>query len=400
MSTIKTTAILKKLTAIFLAVIMCILLVPTAEAAGSTLSCSAYNPTINAGKSGALLITATGNKSLTASVSNSDVLSYKWDTKWSSDTSIKLFITGKKAGTSKIYIKNGKSETMTINVTVKSNDTPKQYGTTSNLIKADTYNVYINKGGLSTVKVTSANHSLVYKVGDSSVASVTAGKWSGNTVNFKIKGLKAGTTYLTVYRKSDKNVAVNIKITVGGKSTTSSENSTKPSTQKPSQDTGKKSANVYWDPVAGTYVVKVSGTWGPDSEDTSGGNSGNNNNSSSGNYAEQMLALVNQARAEAGAAPLTLDSKLCDAADKRAEEITTKFSHTRPNGTDCFTVLNEFGISCYGCGENIAMGSTDVNAIFNMWMNSSGHRANILNPNFKSIGIGKSGVYWVQLFLM
>lgn len=387
MSTIKTTAIFKKMTAIFLAVIMCIFLMPTAKAAGSTLSCSAYNATINVGKSGALLITATGDRSLTASISNSDVLSYKWDTKWSSDTTIKLFITGKKAGTSKVYIKNGKSETITVNVTVKANDAPTKYGATSKLIKADNYNVSVKKNGQTTVKVTSSNHSLAYKVGDSSIASVTAGKWNGNTISFKIKGKKAGTTYLTVYRKNDKKVAVNIKITVGGQSTTSSANT---STQK---DTGSntKKTTAYWDPATGTYVVTFSGTWGPESEDTK---------PATGDYAEQMLALVNQARAEAGAAPLTLDRKLCDAADKRAEEITTKFSHTRPNGKDCFSIFSEYGISSYGGGENIAMGSADVNAIFNMWMNSPGHRANILNSDFKSIGIGKCGNYWVQLFLM
>lgn len=393
MSINKTTVIFRKMTAILLAVIMCIFLLPTAEAAGSTLSCSAYNATVDVGRSGALLITATGNKSLTASVSSPDVLSYKWDTKWSSDTTIKLFITGKKAGTSKVYIKNGKSETMTVNVTVKASDAPTNYGATSKLIKADKYDVSVKKNGQTTVKITSANHSLAYKVGDSSVASVTAGKWNGNNISFKITGKKAGTTYLTVYRKNDKKVAANIKITVGGQSTASSGNNTKPSTQKPTQDTKTETnqVTVYRDPISGTYVVNVSGSWGPDSENTQ---------PASGDYAEQMLALVNQARAEAGAAPLTLDSKLCDAADKRAEEITAKFSHTRPNGSDCFTIFSEYGISSHGGGENIAMGSTDVNAIFNMWMNSPGHRSNILDSRFKTIGIGKCGSYWVQMFLM
>ena len=101
MSISKTAAVIKKMTAVFLAAIICIFLMPTAEAAGSTLSCSAYNATINVGKSGALLITATGDRSLTASVSDANVLSYKWDTKWSSDTTVKLYITGKKAGSTK-----------------------------------------------------------------------------------------------------------------------------------------------------------------------------------------------------------------------------------------------------------------------------------------------------------
>ncbi|MBP0965522.1 MAG: hypothetical protein J5999_09580 [Oscillospiraceae bacterium] len=156
----------------------------------------------------------------------------------------------------------------------------------------------------------------------------------------------------------------------------------------------------------GAYVVSFSGSWGPETgESTGGSNTGNNTNTekpetSTGNYAEHMLALVNQARAEHGASSLSLDSKLCDAANKRAQEIATKFSHTRPDGRDCFTVLDEYGISYYGCGENIAAGSSDANSIFNMWMNSSGHRANILNSSYRYIGIGKYGNYWVQLFIM
>lgn len=367
MSTIKINAILKKKTAVFLAAIMCICFVPKAEAAGSTMSCSAYNATVSVGGSGALLITAKGNKSLTASVSDPNVLSYKWDTKWTTATTLKLFITGKKAGTSKVYIKNGNSETMTINITVKSNSTPTSYGSTSKLIKADKYKVSVNKGNKSTVKVTSSNHSLAYKVGDTSIASVTVGKWSGNTIKFTVKGKKAGTTYLTVYRKNDKNVAVNIKITVRKQPT---------------------SANT-------TTVQQPSSPTKPETD-----SSVTNTETTTDNYAEQMLALVNQARAEAGVAPLTLDRTLCDAADKRAVEITSYFSHTRPNGSDCFTVIDEFGINCWGAGENIAMGSSDAQTIFNMWMNSPGHRSNILNSSFKSIGIGKSGVYWVQLFIM
>lgn len=404
MSISKTAAVIKKMTAVFLAAIICIFLMPTAEAAGTTLSCSAYNATINVGKSGALLITATGDRNLSASVSDANVLSYKWDTKWSSNTTIKLYITGKKAGSSKVYIKNGKSETITVNVTVKANTAPTSYGSTSKLIKSDKYSVSVKKGGQSSIKITSSNHSLAYKVGDSSIASATPGKWSGNTIKFTIKGKKAGTTYLTVYRKNDKSIAANIKITVGEQNTAQTSTVSKPSTQQSSQDVpvNGNEMTVFWDPTTNTMYIVTGGTYG-DKTGTDG-NSGNNNTAkpetSTGNYAEQMLALVNQSRSEHGASSLTLDSKLCDAANKRAQEIATKFSHTRPDGRDCFTVLDEFGISCYGCGENIAAGSSDANSIFNMWMNSSGHRANILNSSYRYIGIGKYGNYWVQLFIM
>ncbi len=376
MSISKTTAVIRRITAILLAVTLCFLLAPIAEAKGSTLTSSAYNATIEVGKTGALLITATGNQKLTASVSDSNVLSYKWDTKWTSDTTIKFYITGKKAGTSKVCIQNGKSESITINVTVKANDAPKSYGATSKLIKANTYSVSVNKGAQSSVKITSNNHSLVYRVGNSSIASVTPGKWSGNTVKFTVKGKKAGTTYLTVYRKNDKSVAANIKITVGSQDSSSSSSNKNNNNNNKNNNTQKPAQTEPTEKQEQEPAVP------------------------SGNYAEQMLALVNQARAEAGVAPLTLDSTLCSAADLRAVEITSVFSHTRPDGRDCFSVFNEFGVSCYGGGENIAGGSSDAAMIFNMWMNSPGHRSNILNPSFRSIGIGKSGVYWVQLFIM
>lgn len=116
--------------------------------------------------------------------------------------------------------------------------------------------------------------------------------------------------------------------------------------------------------------------------------------------AEAVLELVNEARAAQGADALTLDPELCEAAAIRAEELGTYFSHDRPDGTSCFTVLEEVGIKSYhAAGENIAMGYTDANAVMEGWMNSPGHRANILSPDYSRIGIARSGSAWVQLFL-
>ncbi|MGM9606892.1 MAG: CAP domain-containing protein [Oscillospiraceae bacterium] len=118
---------------------------------------------------------------------------------------------------------------------------------------------------------------------------------------------------------------------------------------------------------------------------------------------EEVLKLVNAERANAGLPALTLNEKVCEAAQLRAEEITTVFSHTRPNGSDCFTALT--GISFRTAGENIAAGQSSPASVMNSWMSSSGHKANILNGNFTSIGIGfvKSDTgyryYWVQMFI-
>lgn len=119
--------------------------------------------------------------------------------------------------------------------------------------------------------------------------------------------------------------------------------------------------------------------------------------------AAQVLELVNAERAKAGAAALTLDSKATEAAQTRAQEIQRSFSHTRPNGSSFSTALTEAGVSYTASGENIAYGQNSAQAVMEGWMNSSGHRANILNQNFTSIGIGhaqdSNGVdYWTQLF--
>jgi len=128
----------------------------------------------------------------------------------------------------------------------------------------------------------------------------------------------------------------------------------------------------------------------------------NNSDSSYASYAEEVLRLVNVERSKQGLSPLTTTTTLKAAADKRAQETAVSFSHTRPNGTTFSTVLKEYGISYRTAGENIAYGQRTPQEVVTAWMNSSGHRANILNGNFNKIGIGvyqKNGViYWSQLF--
>lgn len=120
-------------------------------------------------------------------------------------------------------------------------------------------------------------------------------------------------------------------------------------------------------------------------------------------YAEQVVKLVNEERAKAGLPALKLDTDITAAANVRAKEIVQKFSHTRPNGSSFSSVLKEQGVSFRGSGENIAWGQKTPEEVMKGWMNSDGHRANILNKNYKNIGIGyyqnEKGVnYWVQLF--
>lgn len=114
----------------------------------------------------------------------------------------------------------------------------------------------------------------------------------------------------------------------------------------------------------------------------------------------QILSLVNQARKEAGLKPLTSTSALNSAAQTRAQELNQLYSHNRPNGSSCFTVLGEKGISYRTAGENIATGYKTAQQVFNAWMNSEGHRQNILSPKFTQIGIGYTAQQgWTQLFI-
>lgn len=117
--------------------------------------------------------------------------------------------------------------------------------------------------------------------------------------------------------------------------------------------------------------------------------------------AMQVLSIVNSERAKYGLDALTYDAHLSSAADIRAVEIKTLFSHTRPDGRSCFTALDEVGYSYRKAGENIAYGQRSAEEVMNAWMNSDGHRANILG-DYDYIGIGvyeKGGViYWSQFF--
>lgn len=120
-------------------------------------------------------------------------------------------------------------------------------------------------------------------------------------------------------------------------------------------------------------------------------------------FAEQVVELVNQERTKAGLNAVTLDQKIASAALVRAKEIETSFSHIRPNGSKFSTALTEQGVTFKSAGENIAWGQKSPEAVMQAWMNSEGHRANILNKNFTKIGVGyyqnaAGRNFWTQLF--
>ncbi len=120
---------------------------------------------------------------------------------------------------------------------------------------------------------------------------------------------------------------------------------------------------------------------------------------------DQVIALCNQARAQAGLSPLTKSEALCSVSVIRSNELVRAFSHNRPDGRSCFTVYDEHGIGYGYAGENIAAGQHSAQEVVNAWLNSAGHRRNIMNANYHKIGVGlvvQQGTiyeyYWTQMF--
>lgn len=121
--------------------------------------------------------------------------------------------------------------------------------------------------------------------------------------------------------------------------------------------------------------------------------------------AEKVLQLVNAEREKAGLKPLKMSEELRSIANLKARDMGEKgyFDHNSPTYGSPFEMLQRFGVHYRAAGENIAAGQKTPEEVMQSWMNSSGHRANILNANFDSIGIGvysggKYGIYWTQLF--
>lgn len=140
-----------------------------------------------------------------------------------------------------------------------------------------------------------------------------------------------------------------------------------------------------------------------DSKPNTGGSTDSSNNTSSqSSFAAQVVSLVNAERAKNGLSALKVDNRVTAAAQTRAGELKRSFSHSRPDGRSCFTALTEAGASYRGAGENIAYGQTSPQAVMNAWMNSSGHRANILSNKYTTIGVGYTMIggvpYWTQMF--
>lgn len=122
---------------------------------------------------------------------------------------------------------------------------------------------------------------------------------------------------------------------------------------------------------------------------------------STGTFQDEVARLVNAERARNGLRPLTHRADLKAVAQKKAEDLINSnyFSHTSPNYGSPFDMMRTFGINYSYAGENIAKGQKSPQEVMNSWMNSSGHRANILKSEFDTIGVGFYHGAWVQMFI-
>ena len=286
--------------------------------------------------------------SITLKVSNADEVT--WSTadksiaKIKSKTKTTAKIVGVGTGSTYIYAKTD-GKTLKCKITVK-----------KSFISASTDKISVSKGSKKTVSLSvTGSKSIVYSNTDPKVCTVTSAKWDDNKLKLTIKGKNSGTAKIKVYAKGySKSTLETITVTVGGGGSVSVDD-----------DTASESTL---------------------------------------SAAEQVIELVNAERAAKGLPALTTNDKLTEAAEIRANEIVSLFSHTRPDGTKCFTAFDELDISYGYAAENIAAGRNTASGVMGDWISSPGHYANIVSPNLKKIGValvkvsGGYKYYWVQVF--
>lgn len=120
-------------------------------------------------------------------------------------------------------------------------------------------------------------------------------------------------------------------------------------------------------------------------------------------FESDVVALTNRERRQAGLNALEVDTSLSQVARQKSTDMQQQnyFSHTSPTYGSPFDMMRDFGITYRSAGENIAKGQTSPEEVVQAWMNSQGHRENILNANFTHIGVGyeQNGNHWTQMFI-
>lgn len=221
----------------------------------------------------------------------------------------------------------------------------------------------------------------------------------------KLTGIKEGTATIKVLSDEDKNVYKTLNVTVKApvvkvEEVKVPENTTKQQTKVPenTNNTTTKKQQTQAVQSANTQQAKPAQQAKPvqTAPSTYAGSSGYDS------YINEVIALVNQQRANNGVAPLTQNASINQLAKVRAEEAAQVWSHTRPDGRKWSTVFTDYGVSSSARGENIAYGQRTPQAVVDAWMNSKTHRDNLLEPKFTKITMwvynNNGTLFWEQLF--
>lgn len=170
---------------------------------------------------------------------------------------------------------------------------------------------------------------------------------------------------------------------------------TKPDTQKP---TTKPDNNTTVKPNTKPNTTPTTPETKPDTNTNT-----NQNSYVVSEYEKEVVRLVNEIRVKNGLSELKINTKLSQVTRLKSQDMKDKkyFSHTSPTYGSPFDMMKSFGITYRTAGENIAMGQRTPDEVVTAWMNSEGHRANILNASYKEIGVGyvSNGNYWTQHFI-
>lgn len=384
----------------------------TVKKAPSSVTISESSVTLGVGETFEVYeLTNSGSyaSSFTWSSSNNSVATIK------KTTANKAKITAKGVGTATIKIKTYNGKTSSCKVTIKKAPTSITINkSSSNIGKSESVTITesTNSGSYANSFTWSSSNSSIVSVkkGSGNKAVITAHQSGSATISVKAYNGVTSSFKATVKRAPDSvylsedelNLDIGDNFTISQQTnsgtyantfTWSSTNSSVASVTKSSGNkaiiTAKKVGTAYIKVT--TYNGKVDTCKVVVRKDTTE------------EYIDKVIELTNAERKKAGLPALSKRTDVNKAAQTRAKETTVNFSHTRPNGERYFTIMDDYNINYTRLGENIAMGYSSPQAVVDAWMASEGHKKNILNSEFKGIGVGyyvKDGVaYWVQIMI-
>lgn len=276
---------------------------------------------------------------------------------------------------------------------------------------------------IAAAQVTPCPNNTTKNVTISSIGNINANqdinellsKVTGKTINTaelaKIAGTNSNVKVIKVNKNCNTKKAKKAKKVKTKKAVAAKKNTTKkPVTTTKSTTTITAKSNTTANTTANTTktnATKTNTTTNTTSKTSTAANTSTSTAAASSfsQYQKKVVELVNKERAAAGLSPLKEVAALDNVATLKSQDMVNKnyFSHTSPTYGSPFEMLKQFGISYTAAGENIAYGQSSPEEVMNGWMNSPGHRANILNANFTQIGVGiakkaNGQLYWTQTF--